>query len=246
MAAPQGFEPRYADPESAVLPLNEGATCAERATLMPDGHHATGSTAEPTCPSYKEPHSRVKRASAANRQRIFALRTPTLPFPRGAAATRFCASIIQLTRLLSRLVMNHELEGTANGGQGYRQAGVLEGSYQRGWRSRRRPISPGEGLCRCARRSGNPRPGTNRRAHLCDWLGGFHIGKSSLAEQDAIQLIRQAIDRGITFMDNCWDYHDGVSEVRMGKALAGRLPQQGVPDDQDRRPHQGIRRTADR
>ena len=51
-------------------------------------------------------------------------------------------------------------------------------------------------------------------------LGGYHIGKPSLEEQESIQLIRQAIDRGITFMDNCWDYNDGVSEVRMGKALA--------------------------
>jgi aryl-alcohol dehydrogenase-like predicted oxidoreductase len=52
-------------------------------------------------------------------------------------------------------------------------------------------------------------------------LGGYHIGKSGISEQDSIQLIRQAIDRGITFMDNCWDYNDGASELRMGKALAG-------------------------
>jgi diketogulonate reductase-like aldo/keto reductase len=52
-------------------------------------------------------------------------------------------------------------------------------------------------------------------------LGGYHIGKPSLSEQESIQLVRQAIDHGITFMDNCWDYNDGVSEVRMGKALAG-------------------------
>ena len=52
-------------------------------------------------------------------------------------------------------------------------------------------------------------------------LGGYHIGKSSISEQDSVQLVRQAVDRGITFMDNCWDYNDGVSEVRMGKALAG-------------------------
>jgi uncharacterized protein len=51
-------------------------------------------------------------------------------------------------------------------------------------------------------------------------LGGYHIGKSTIEEQYSIQLMRQAIDRGITFMDNCWDYNDGVSEVRMGKALA--------------------------
>ena len=51
-------------------------------------------------------------------------------------------------------------------------------------------------------------------------LGGFHIGHPGLNENESIQLTRQAIDRGITFMDNCWDYNDGVSEVRMGKALA--------------------------
>jgi len=49
-------------------------------------------------------------------------------------------------------------------------------------------------------------------------LGGFHIGIPPL-EADSIKLIRTAIDRGITFMDNCWDYHDGLSEIRMGKAL---------------------------
>jgi diketogulonate reductase-like aldo/keto reductase len=55
----------------------------------------------------------------------------------------------------------------------------------------------------------------------CIGLGGYHIGKASIPEPDAIQLIRQAVDRGINFLDNCWDYNDGVSEVRMGKALAG-------------------------
>jgi diketogulonate reductase-like aldo/keto reductase len=51
-------------------------------------------------------------------------------------------------------------------------------------------------------------------------MGGYHLGNNSLDEHGAVQLMRQAIDRGITFMDNCWDYNDGVSEVRMGKALA--------------------------
>ena len=49
-------------------------------------------------------------------------------------------------------------------------------------------------------------------------LGGYHIGIPK-DEQESIRLIRSAIDRGITFMDNCWDYMDGKSEVRMGKAL---------------------------
>jgi predicted aldo/keto reductase-like oxidoreductase len=48
-------------------------------------------------------------------------------------------------------------------------------------------------------------------------LGGYHIGVPK--EDESIRIIRKAIDRGITFMDNCWDYHDGNSEVRMGKAL---------------------------
>jgi uncharacterized protein len=52
-------------------------------------------------------------------------------------------------------------------------------------------------------------------------LGGYHMGKPGLEEQTAIGLMHAAIDRGITFFDNCWDYNNGVSEVRMGKALAG-------------------------
>jgi predicted aldo/keto reductase-like oxidoreductase len=50
-------------------------------------------------------------------------------------------------------------------------------------------------------------------------LGGYHIGKPQLSEADSIKIIRSAIDRGITFMDNCWDYNAGASENRMGKAL---------------------------
>jgi len=49
-------------------------------------------------------------------------------------------------------------------------------------------------------------------------LGGYHIGVPK-DENEGIRIIRTAIDRGITFMDNSWDYHDGGSEIRMGKAL---------------------------
>src|ERR1700722_6612799 len=49
-------------------------------------------------------------------------------------------------------------------------------------------------------------------------LGGHHIGRQK-EEKESIEIIRAAIDAGITFMDNSWDYHDGGSEVRMGKAL---------------------------
>jgi predicted aldo/keto reductase-like oxidoreductase len=49
-------------------------------------------------------------------------------------------------------------------------------------------------------------------------LGGHHIGLVK-EEQDSVKLVRSSIDRGITFMDNCWDYHNGKSEEWMGKAL---------------------------
>lgn len=49
-------------------------------------------------------------------------------------------------------------------------------------------------------------------------LGGFHISKPP-TDDEAVRLVRAAIDGGITFMDNCWDYADGLSEIRMGKAL---------------------------
>lgn len=49
-------------------------------------------------------------------------------------------------------------------------------------------------------------------------MGGAHLG-SGISEADSIQLIRSGIDRGINFMDNSWDYNDGDSEIRMGKAL---------------------------
>ena len=49
-------------------------------------------------------------------------------------------------------------------------------------------------------------------------LGGYHIGVPP-DEQESTRIIRAAIDGGINFLDNCWDYHDGDSEVRMGKAL---------------------------
>jgi aryl-alcohol dehydrogenase-like predicted oxidoreductase len=53
----------------------------------------------------------------------------------------------------------------------------------------------------------------------CIGLGGSHIGKPSLSDQEAIRIMRQAIDRGLNFMDNSWDYNNGHSEIRMGKAL---------------------------
>ncbi|HEX3533354.1 MAG TPA: aldo/keto reductase [Gemmatimonadaceae bacterium] len=50
-------------------------------------------------------------------------------------------------------------------------------------------------------------------------LGGWHIGLPHVDEQLGFRIVRSAIDRGITFMDNSWDYNDGASEIRMGRAL---------------------------
>ena len=50
-------------------------------------------------------------------------------------------------------------------------------------------------------------------------LGGWHLGFKYIDEELSIRMIRHAIDNGINFMDNCWDYNDGASEKRMGKAL---------------------------
>jgi aryl-alcohol dehydrogenase-like predicted oxidoreductase len=52
-------------------------------------------------------------------------------------------------------------------------------------------------------------------------LGGYHIGKPDLGEEESVRIIRSAIENGITFLDNSWDYNDGLSEVRMGRALRG-------------------------
>src|SRR4029453_7150216 len=49
-------------------------------------------------------------------------------------------------------------------------------------------------------------------------LGGHHIGRPK-DPAEGIRIIRSAVDRGITFMDNCWDYQDGEAERRMGQDL---------------------------
>jgi predicted aldo/keto reductase-like oxidoreductase len=50
-------------------------------------------------------------------------------------------------------------------------------------------------------------------------IGGFHLGRPE--EQEAIRIVRTALDNGVNFLDNCWDYNNGKSEIRMGQALAG-------------------------
>ncbi len=50
-------------------------------------------------------------------------------------------------------------------------------------------------------------------------LGGWHLALPTVDEQLSLRIVRSPIDGGITFMDNSWDYNDGASELRMGRAL---------------------------
>jgi uncharacterized protein len=50
-------------------------------------------------------------------------------------------------------------------------------------------------------------------------LGGHHIGRPTVSDEESIRIIRTALDNGVNFLDNCWDYNGGASEERMGKAL---------------------------
>jgi predicted aldo/keto reductase-like oxidoreductase len=72
------------------------------------------------------------------------------------------------------------------------------------------PPAPGEMPYRTLGRSGE-------KVSLVG-LGGYHIGFQK-DEAESLRIVRAAVDRGINFLDNCWDYNDGASEVRMGKAL---------------------------
>ncbi|MGA2353989.1 MAG: aldo/keto reductase [Terriglobales bacterium] len=50
-------------------------------------------------------------------------------------------------------------------------------------------------------------------------IGGYHLGRPGVQLEESIRIVRTGLDQGINFLDNCWDYNDGESEVRMGKAL---------------------------
>jgi len=55
-------------------------------------------------------------------------------------------------------------------------------------------------------------------------VGGYHLG-STKDQREATELVSRALDAGINFFDNCWDYHNGMSEERMGVALKGKRDQ---------------------
>jgi aryl-alcohol dehydrogenase-like predicted oxidoreductase len=59
-------------------------------------------------------------------------------------------------------------------------------------------------------------------------VGGWHIGLPKVDEKLGIRIIHSAIDHGINFLDNCWDYNEGMSELRMGRALRANHSRQKV------------------
>ena len=80
---------------------------------------------------------------------------------------------------------------------------------------------------------------------LC--LGGWHIGKAALddGEAAAIDLMHRAIDNGMTFFDNCWDYHDGYSEEVMGKAIRDRRDKVFLMTKVCNRDYEGAKKNLD-
>jgi predicted aldo/keto reductase-like oxidoreductase len=52
-------------------------------------------------------------------------------------------------------------------------------------------------------------------------IGGYHLARPGVDPQEATRIVQKALDEGINFLDNCWDYNNGESEVRMGRALTG-------------------------
>lgn len=55
-------------------------------------------------------------------------------------------------------------------------------------------------------------------------LGGYHLGSAD-TDQAATEIVAKAMDHGVNFFDNAWEYHDGLSEERLGKALKGKRDQ---------------------
>jgi aryl-alcohol dehydrogenase-like predicted oxidoreductase len=52
-------------------------------------------------------------------------------------------------------------------------------------------------------------------------IGGYHLGSAD-SDSEATQIVNEALDAGIDFFDNAWEYHQGLSEERLGRALKGK------------------------
>ena len=114
--------------------------------------------------------------------------------------------LLQTTGTFSRTVAR-------DGGHRPRAGRVAD--HLRNRQSRSRTRRPGDGMSGILKR----RLGRTGVDVSMVGLGGFHIGQPNMPGGDAIKLMHAAVDRGITFFDNSWDYNAGNSENRMGQAL---------------------------
>ena len=91
-------------------------------------------------------------------------------------------------------------------------------------------VNPGLGLAGQSPQTGSPDQIPQRQLGKTGvqvsalGVGGYHLG-STKDQQEANELVARALDSGINFFDNCWDYHDGLSEERLGAALKGKRDQ---------------------
>jgi aryl-alcohol dehydrogenase-like predicted oxidoreductase len=78
-------------------------------------------------------------------------------------------------------------------------------------------------------------------------LGGWHIGRAAKdsGEPEAIRIMHRALDEGITFWDNAWDYHDGYAEEVMGRALKGRRERVFLMTKNCERDYEGSKRNLE-
>ena len=59
-------------------------------------------------------------------------------------------------------------------------------------------------------------------------LGGAHLAQPQIEQSESLRIIQTAIDEGITFLDNAWDYYEGEAERRMGLGIQGPTPVEPV------------------
>jgi len=78
----------------------------------------------------------------------------------------------------------------------------------------------GDGEVNAGRIPLRPLGSTGEKVSLIGLGGHASTNPGKMSEAESVKLIQRAVDEGITFLDNCWDYHDGVAEERMGKALS--------------------------
>ena len=77
-------------------------------------------------------------------------------------------------------------------------------------------------------------------------IGGHHLGRALVEESESIRIVRTALDSGVNFLDNSWDYNDGEQRNARRKGVARWLSRQSICDDENRRTRQNLSHQTDR